>query len=127
MVGGVTVRALVVADAATARALAARIDAAHGLPRCERLAGRATFLGGAARTCPCTDVAAPDARCPHAARTELAPTRLRDGSIVVPVRESQAATIAALTAAERLAVVTIAESAKVRAIDVVAPIAGVAR
>lgn len=82
---------------AEADGFAARVDAALGYPRCERLAG--TLVVQRAVTCPCVSVSAPHASCLFATFTKAKPTPLRSGAFAYPVAD--AAARAALTAGER--------------------------
>ena len=96
-------------------ALRTRVDAALGLPRCERLAGNLTLDGSpilpsdTRLSCPCTRADTPDARCKFATRAESLPIELVSGWCY-PVTESKPEVLAALTAPERAAVVDVADS-----------------
>lgn len=81
-----------------------RQTAAAGYPRCERLAGALKLDGKviATLTCPCTNVNAPDARCPFKTTAEVEQVEVTTGNgWVAPVTESKAACLAALTVGER--------------------------
>lgn len=105
----------IVADRAACDALRAKIDAAYGYPRCDRLSGTITAPRGVALSCPCVIATAPDARCRFCTLAETLPERLRDGTFAYPVDEAKAETLSALSAGERSSVraVTDAERATV--------------
>ncbi len=107
-----TRRVIPAADRTEAEAIAARVDAAYGYPRCERLAGNVTNVGGGRHvaTCPCTRADQPKTACLLATRAEALPFKRLDRSWALPVREELPVTVAALTAPERARVVTIASN-----------------
>lgn len=119
-----TLRAIIVPDQPSADALRAKVDAAHGYPRCERLSGTVTFVGGGRHVgedargkpaCPCVDAAAPDPRCSFTTRAEAPVLTLNDGTFAYPVNEAKPETLAALTAQERSRIVTVTDDKVVSA------------
>lgn len=105
----------IVADRAACDALRAKIDAAYGYPRCDRLSGTITAPRGVALSCPCVSATAPDARCRFCTLAETLPERLRDGTFAYPVNESKAETLSALSAGERASVRTVADAERTAA------------
>jgi hypothetical protein len=100
------------------RALANRVDAAEGLPRCELLDEAITLDGVAVPSDHprlslrhlCTDVAAPHEACPFATRTLADVLELETGEWAYQVVEGHPAVTSALTPAERAMVVDVSPS-----------------
>ena len=104
-------RCIVATTRAEAEAIRDRVDAAYGLPRCERLAGGITRVGGGIHaTCECTVASAPVASCQLATRSEASIHRLRDGRIVYHVPAGRTLTASTLTAAERARITTVPDA-----------------
>ena len=101
-------KAIPTADQATADALRAKVDAALGFPRCDRLSGTCVAL--VPITCPCTKANAPDARCMFATRAQSLPVRTASGW-AYPVDDAKGPALAALSGSERDAVVEVAATA----------------
>lgn len=89
-------------------ALAAKVDASHGYPRCDRLAGTiAPAEGRRPLACPCKDASAPDPTCTFSTRAEARPIELASGEWAYPVDLAAQETYAALSKSERGAVVDV--------------------
>lgn len=113
-------RAIRVANRDEATALAARINASHGYPRCDRLARALTSDGhpSVVATCTCRDANAPMPGCLLSTRAETNPIELADRSFALPVRETEARTLSALDVAERDAIVTLRDDEMKREVPV---------
>lgn len=92
-------------DQAAALALAAKVDASLGFPRCDRLS--ATIVARVPITCPCTKANAPDARCSFSTRTQLDPIQT-DTAWAYPLDNSKPEILAPLSASEKSAITDVA-------------------
>jgi hypothetical protein len=109
-------RAIVEASRAAAQAIRDRVNAANGYPRCERLSGGITQIGGGRHvdSCPCTVATSPHPACLLATRSDADVHPLKDGSFAIQVQEGKAASFAALSAAEKARIVTVNESQRTK-------------
>lgn len=96
------------ADQAAALALAAKVDAALGFPRCDRLSG--TIVARVPIACPCTRATTPDARCSFSTRTQLDPVQT-DTAWAYPLDDKRADVLAPLSAQEKSAIADVTPKA----------------